>query len=121
MKLAAGIGIGAVATAALASVLVGGGSATDVWLGMAGPALAVVTAWIVVERTFRTRPERLTAVQARLFAAKMLFFGAYVGGVLGTELARPYPFMFAFTVYFVILYGVHAFALHRLMSVGATH
>ncbi len=121
MKLAAGLGIGAVATAALASILLGGGFARDVWLGMAGPALAVVTAWIVVERTFRIQPERLTAVQARLFVAKMLFFGAYVGGVLGTGLARPTPFMAAFTIYFVVLYGVHAFALHRLMRVTPTH
>lgn len=121
MKLAAGLGIGAVATAGLASVLVGGGFARDVWLGMLGPSLAVVTAWMVVERTFRVQPKRLTAVQARLFVAKMLFFGAYVGVILGTGLARPFPFMFAFTAYFVVLYGVHAFALHRLMSVETTH
>jgi hypothetical protein len=86
---------------------------------MFGPAFAVVSAWLIVERTYRKNPNQLTGVQARLFLAKMLFFGAYVAGVLGTGLARPLPFMATFSAYFVLLYGIHAVALHRLVTAGA--
>jgi hypothetical protein len=119
MKLAGWVSIGSIASAGLLAALPGGDFAREIWLGMMGPAVAVITAWLVVERTNRKHPDQLTGVQARLFFGKMLFFGAYVAGVLGTGIARPYPFMVTFTAYFVLLYGIHAFALHRLVTAGA--
>jgi hypothetical protein len=112
---AAGVGSWLAATAA------GGGQAgVEVLLGMLGPLAAVIVSWVVAERTYRTNPGRLTAVMIAGFAAKMVFFGAYVAVVLNVLAFRPIPFVASFTGHFIGLYGMEALYLRRLFLHGTT-
>jgi Na+/H+ antiporter NhaC len=98
--------------------LFGVSASADVAAGVLGPLVAVFASWVAIERTMKDSPERMTAVLLRAFAAKMLFFGAYVV-VMVTGLAlRPIPFMTTFTTSFVALYAVEALALQRLTADG---
>lgn len=90
----------------------------EVWLavavGMVGPLLASVVSWVVAERTYRLRPESLTAVMAGGFAAKLLFFGVYVASMVRLLAPRHAPFVASFTSYLIGLYFVEALYLRRL-------
>ena len=90
----------------------------EVLYGMLGPLAAACGTWIAVERTYRSRPERLTAVMVAGLAVKALFFGVYVAGMLRGLDVRPTPFVISFTGYFVALYGMEALFLKRLFTGG---
>ena len=100
----------------MATAVVGGRTGREVLFGMLGPLAAVIGSWALVERTFRTSPERLTAVMIAAFAAKMVFFGAYVIVMLTLLALRPVPFVASFTGHFIGLYGMEAMYLRRLLS-----
>ncbi len=51
----------------------------EVWLGMFAPLIVVSVTWVLTERVYKTRPERLTSVMISAFAGKLVVFGAYVG------------------------------------------
>jgi len=110
---AAGVGSWLAATAAG-----GGKTAAEVLLGMLGPLVAVIVSWVVAERTYRADPGRLTAVMVMAFAAKMMFFGAYVAVVLKGLALRPIPFVASFTGHLIGLYGMEALYLRRLFIRG---
>ena len=86
----------------------------DVFLGMAGPLVAVIVSWVVAERTYRLRPDRLTTVMIGAFAAKVVFFGVYVALVLWTSARGPFAFIMSFVGYFTGLYLMEALYLRRL-------
>jgi hypothetical protein len=92
----------------------------DVLFGMLGPLAAVIASWALMERTYRTSPERLTSVMVAAFAGKMVFFAAYVTLMLGVLAVRPVPFVASFTGHFIGLYGMEALYLRRLFVRGAT-
>jgi hypothetical protein len=71
--------------------------------------------WRVVERTHARAPERLTSVLVAGFAAKMVFFGIYVG-LLGALWLRPKPLVVAFAAYFLALHMIEAGYLRKLMA-----
>jgi hypothetical protein len=97
--------------------------ADSVWvavlLGVAAPALATGASWAVSERTFRRRPAALTSVMIAGFAAKLVFFGAYVAVMVGVLALRPVPFVASFTASFIVLHLVEAFALRRLFAAAS--
>ena len=84
-------------------------------LGMAGPLVSAVLTWLFVERVHAAAPERVTNVLIGGFAAKMLFFGVYVGllAALGFNLR---VFVVSFVVYFIALHAIEAEFLRRLMA-----
>jgi hypothetical protein len=88
----------------------------EILLGVAGPSVGVLTAWLLMVRTFRRNPAALTRLMMIAFAAKMIFFGAYVAFVLRMLPVRPIPFVVAFTSAFIALYTMQAFALRRLLT-----
>lgn len=100
----------------LVAALPGLGVAREVLLGMLGPLTAAVATWVLVARTYRSRPERLTAVMIKAFAAKVVLFGAYVTVVLTVLAVRPIPFVISFTVYFIALHLVEAMFMQRLFA-----
>ena len=110
---AAGVGSWLAATAAR-----GGQAGAEVLLGMLGPLAAVIVSWVVAERTYRADPGRLIAVMIIAFAAKMMFFGAYVAFVLKVLAFRPIPFVASFTGHLIGLYGMEALYLRRLFIRG---
>jgi hypothetical protein len=93
---------------------------TRTWLealpGMAGPLAATVATWLLVERTYRRAPERLTGRMAAAFGGKILFFGGYVAIMLKPVGLRPVPFVVSFTSYLILLYLVEALWLRRLFA-----
>lgn len=87
-------------------------------LGMAAPLAGAAVSWRVVERTHARAPERLTSVLIAGFAAKMLFFGLYVG-LLGALWLRPKPLVVTFAVSFLALHLMEAGYLRRLLAPGS--
>ena len=71
---------------------------------------------VLMERTYRRNPAALTRLMIMAFAAKMMFFGAYVAFVLRMLPVRPIPFVVAFTSAFIVLYSMQAFSLRRLLA-----
>jgi len=91
----------------------------EIVLGMIGPLVAAVVTWVIVERTYTGRhPERLTPVMIQAFAAKMVFFGAYVVVMLKALHVRPVEFVVSFTSYFIALHLTEALCMRRLFAKG---
>jgi len=87
-------------------------------LGMVAPLVGAGVSWVVTERTFTQTPERLTGLMMAGFAAKMVFFGAYVAVMLKVAHLQPVPFVASFTGYFIALYLVEALLMRRLFAGG---
>jgi len=91
----------------------------EILLGMAGPLVAAIATWVLVERTFRSsHPERLTALMMQAFAAKMVFYGAYVVIMLTALPLRKIEFVVSFTSYFIALHMTEALCMRRLFARG---
>ena len=88
----------------------------EVLFGMLAPLAAAVVTWVLISRTYRARPERLTPLMIKAFAAKMVFFGAYVTLMLTVFALRPVPFAISFTIYFIALHLIEAMFLQRLFA-----
>jgi len=89
---------------------------TETLAGLFAPLVAVAASWLAVEHTHRTNPARLTAVMLIGFAAKAIFFGAYVAAAIAVFRLRPAPFAASFTASFIALYGAEALWLRRLFA-----
>ena len=100
----------------IASRAVGPGANPEVLYGMLAPLVVAVVSWIVIERTYRSNPERLTRVMVEGLAVKAVFFGAYVAGMLRVLGLRPVPFVVSFTSYFIALHVTEAVLLRRLFK-----
>jgi hypothetical protein len=100
-----------------AAITAAGGAAfnPELAFGMAAPLAGAAVSWRLIEHTHRHAPERTTGVLIAGFAAKMLFFGLYVG-LLGALWLRPRPFVVAFAGYFLALHILEAVYLRRLLA-----
>ena len=93
-----------------------GDSNPEVLYGMLGPLVVAAVSWIVVERTYRSKPDRLMSVMVQALAIKAVFFGAYVVGMLRVAGLRPVPFIVSFTSYFIALHVMEAVFMRRLFQ-----
>ena len=118
MKFVASMALASLVSTALAVAIVGRQAGSDVVLGMLGPLAAATVSWVLTERTYRRRPERLTAMMATAFFVKMVFFGAYVAVMLKVVGVHPVPFIASFTSYFIALYLTEALLMRRLFAGG---
>ena len=100
----------------VATAIVGTRTGVDVLAGMAGPLIIATSTWVMIERTYRRHPERLTALMITAFGVKMVFFGAYVAIALMALSVRPIPFVTSFIGYFIGLYLIEALYLRRLFA-----
>jgi hypothetical protein len=107
-----------VGSALMLVVLIRRDTRLDVVLGMIAPLAAASVSWVLTERTYKRNPERLTALMMSGFAAKMVFFGAYVAVMLKILRLQPVPFVASFTGYFIALYLVEALLMRRLFAGG---
>jgi len=89
-----------------------------VLFGMLGPLSIATATWILVERTYRDSPDRVTSLMVAGFAGKMLFFGAYVIVMLRLMSLPPVPFIASFTSYFIALHVMEALHLKSLFAAG---
>ena len=102
------------AASVMSAAVLGARFGREVWLGMVAPLIVVSVTWVLMERVFRTHPERLTSIMISAFAGKLLFFGAYVGLAIGVFGANPVPFAASLTGYFIALHVIEALLLKRL-------
>jgi len=93
----------------------GAGFNPELAFGMAAPLAGAAVSWRVVERTHAQAPEQVTSVLVAGFAAKMLFFGIYVG-LLGALWLRPVPLVVAFAASFLVLHMIEAGYLRKLLA-----
>jgi hypothetical protein len=107
---------GSVCAWVMVTALVGGRSWQESLFGMIGPLIMASVTWILAERTHTRSPERLTSLLIKAFAAKIVFFGAYVIVMLGMLSLRPVPFVLSFTGYFIALHLMEALLLRRLLA-----
>ena len=96
----------------------GWGVNPELAFGIAGPLAGAAVSWRVIERTHAAAPERVTSVLIAAFAAKMVFFGLYVG-LLGALWLRPRPLVVAFGAAFLVLHMIEAGYLRTLLARGA--
>ena len=94
----------------------GAGANPELVYGMLGPLAVAVLSWIVIERTYRSNPERLTGVMVQGLAIKAVFFAAYVISMLRVVGLRPVPFAVSFTGYFIALHLTEALFMRRLFN-----
>ena len=109
--------VGSVATWVVASAL-SPPTAVATLLGMAAPLAVTTSTLVLVERAHRRDPESVTPLMIKAFGAKLVFFGGYVGVMLGVLSVPAIPFVVSFTAYFVGLYLVEALCLRRLFMGG---
>lgn len=69
-----------------------------------------------MQRQSVRRPEAMTGLLIKAFAAKMVFFGIYVAVLLKAGRLRPFPFVVSFMGYFVALHALEAVGLRRLQA-----
>ena len=86
--------------------------------GVLGPLVAVVATWVLVSRTFRRDPARVTGVMLGAFFAKVVFFAAYVIVMIKVLSVESTPFVVSFAASFVTLYAVEAIMFARLFRRG---
>jgi hypothetical protein len=83
--------------------------------GMLGPLASACATWIVVARAAAV-PERVTGVMVTGLMVKMVFFAAYVAGMLKGAGLRPVPFVVSFAGFFIALHAMEAVFLRRLFA-----
>lgn len=105
-----------VASCAVMSLLVDRASRAAVFLGMLGPLVGAIGTWMIVERTHARAPESVPAVMIRLFGAKIVLFGAYVGGLCLLLATGTVAFAASFTTQYILLHFMEALYLRRLFS-----
>jgi hypothetical protein len=96
--------------------VVGLQNAVAALVGAAGPLLGALGTWRIVERTHVRAPERTSGVMIKLFAAKMLLFGAYVVAVVLLLPDWTTVFVVSFTSQYILLHVMEAVFLRRLFS-----
>jgi hypothetical protein len=116
MKPVAWMAAGSVASWAAAALVAGPMFALEILFGMAGPLAAAGGTWLLMERTYRRDPERLSGLMFKAFAAKMVLFAAYVVFAIEGLGLRPVPFVASFTAYFISLHLTEALWLRRLFA-----
>jgi len=98
------------------TAIAGPSTRLEVFVGMLGPLLVTIVSWVMADRTYRSSPERLTALTVTAFAAKLVFFGGYVSVGLGLLGLAPVPFVASFTAYYIALHMTEAAGLRRLFA-----
>jgi hypothetical protein len=109
--------VGAGLVSWLAGTLAFGAQASMATLyGTAGPLIVAVASWLLAEQAYRRDPASMTGQMIVGFAAKMVFFGAYVAVVIKVLSEPAIPFVVSFAGSFIALHLIEALALKRLFA-----
>ena len=106
LVVAAGGGVAAIAP----------GAALEVVLGVAAPLAVGIGSLVLMDRTYKRSPERLTRLLVRAFLAKLVIFGLYMALTVSLLSLDPVWFAGSFTVSFVALHLAEALHLQRLYT-----
>jgi hypothetical protein len=100
--------------------LLGAGSlAGPVFGGMIGPLVAAAATWVVAARQQARDPAGVMRVLVAAFAAKVLFFVAYVVAMIRIFDVEPRAFGLSFVASVIGLYAVQAAMFARLFRTPA--
>ena len=89
------------------------------WIGMLGARVGhCILDSDATAGTSSRRPEGLTALMIKAFAAKMIFFAGYITVLVSFRLVQPIPFVVSFACYFIALHFMEAFGLRQLQTSG---
>ena len=86
----------------------------EILLGMLSPLLSALGTLILVDRTYRKAPQKLTSLMTQAFMGKMLFYGVYVSVIVGFYSFQAVPFAVSFTLYFIGLHLTEALYFQAL-------
>jgi hypothetical protein len=86
----------------------------EILLGMLSPLLSALGTLILVDRTYRKAPQKLTSLMTQAFMGKMLFYGVYVSVIVGFYSFQAVPFAVSFTLYFIGLHLTEALYFQSL-------
>ncbi len=86
----------------------------EILLGMLSPLLSAIGTLILVDRTYRKAPQKLTSRMTQAFMGKMLFYGVYVSVIVGFYSFQAVPFTVSFTLYFIGLHLTEALYFQSL-------
>jgi uncharacterized protein YybS (DUF2232 family) len=89
-------------------------AAVEILLGMLSPLLLAMGTRILVDRTYRKAPQKLTSLMTQAFMGKMLLYGVYVSVIVGFYSFQVLPFAVSFTVYFIGLHLTEALYFQAL-------
>ena len=120
MKLVWWMLSGSILTALILTILIKPEIRLELLIGMAGPLCSAVVSWMAMHRQYKRRPEGMTALMIKAFAAKMIFFAVYITVFVSLGWVQPIPFVVSFVCYFLALHCVEAFGLRRLQITGRT-
>ncbi|MGH9309215.1 MAG: hypothetical protein ACRD1U_07570 [Vicinamibacterales bacterium] len=116
-QVAAMVGASVACSAALFLTLPGEEGRGAVLLGMAGPLAVAGSTWMLVVRLHQRAPDQVSALMIKLFAAKVVLFGAYVAvAVMRLSPENVVPFVVSFTCHYILLHLMEAFYLRRLFA-----
>lgn len=90
------------------------GAVVAVLAGMIGPLVVASATWALMKQTYRRDPGLLTSLMLKLFAGKVVFFGAYVAVMLSVLGVRRMPFVVSFVMAFIACHLIEALSLRRL-------
>jgi hypothetical protein len=116
MKFVLWMLLGSIVFSLILTVILGMGAGLEIWLGMPGPLASAIISWMAMQRQYAKRPEALTGMMIKSFAAKMIFFAVYITVFLKMGLVRPIPFVISFVGGFILLHSLEAIGLHRLQT-----
>ena len=102
----------------IGSILLGVDAQREVRLGVLCPLLVTNAAWVLMERTYKRRPQALTSTIVAAFGFKLVFFGAYLAVMLRWLSLQAVPFVVSFMGSFVALHLMEALFLRHLLQDG---
>jgi F0F1-type ATP synthase assembly protein I len=120
MKLVWWMLSGSILTALILTVLIRPENRLELWIGMLGPLSSAVASWIAMHRKYIRRPDGLTALMIKAFAAKMIFFAVFITVLVSFGWIQPIPFVISFVGYFLALHMMEAIGLRRLQASGGS-
>ena len=121
MKLVWWMLSGSILTALILTVLIRPENRLELWIGMLGPLSSAVVSWIAMHRKYIRRPDGLTALMIKAFAAKMIFFAVFITVLVSFGWIQPIPFVISFVGYFLALHMMEAIGLRRLQASGSSN
>ena len=120
MKLVWWMLSGSILTALILTVLIQPAIRLELWTGMMGPLASAIASWMAMRRKHIRRPEGLTALMIKAFAAKIIFFAVYITVFVGSGWVKPIPFVISFISYFLALHLMEVIGLRRIQASGSS-
>ncbi|MCY4602336.1 MAG: hypothetical protein OXF27_20735 [Acidobacteria bacterium] len=102
-----------VVAAGAAAVAIAPWAALEVVLGVTGPLAVGIGSLVLMDRTYKRSPERMTRLLVRAFLAKLVFFGIYMTLTVSMLSLDAIWFAGSFAGSFVALHLAEALHLQR--------